>query len=73
MGANARLLLIEMVVGPPNEGWREKFSDLNMMVMPGGRERTRDEWENLLRSSGFTLTGITTTVVPSCIIEAAPA
>jgi hypothetical protein len=71
MSPRARLLIVEMVVGPPNEGWREKFSDLNMMVMPGGRERTQDEWTALLRASGFTLVGVTATATPSCVLEAA--
>ena len=33
-----------------------KFSDLNMLVMPGGRERTREEFSDLFAKSGFELT-----------------
>lgn len=73
MSTDGRILIVEMVVGPPNGGFREKFSDLNMLVMPGGRERTREEWEALLGSSAFRLIGITPTATPTCIIEAAPA
>ena len=34
------LLVIERIIAPPNEGADAKFSDLNMLVLPGGRERT---------------------------------
>ena len=33
-----------------------KFSDLNMLVSPGGRERTREEFSDLFARSGFELT-----------------
>ncbi|HUQ44011.1 MAG TPA: methyltransferase [Candidatus Limnocylindria bacterium] len=49
------LLLVERVVGPPNEDLEGKLSDLHMLVMPGGRERTREEWADLLRQGGFEL------------------
>lgn len=54
----AKLLLIERNVAPPNEMPATKFSDLNMLVAPGGRERTRDEYAALLQESGFELTGV---------------
>ena len=49
------LLVIERVVGPPNEDLEGHLSDLHMLVMPGGRERTRDEWTRLLAEGGFRL------------------
>ena len=67
----ARLLLIERNVGPPNEAPATKFSDLNMLVAPGGRERTREEFASLFALSGFELTR----VVPAGtgnVIEARP-
>ncbi|MBR0785906.1 methyltransferase [Bradyrhizobium iriomotense] len=57
-GESARLLLIERLIGPPNEMPGAKFSDLNMLVSPGGRERTREEFSDLLGKSGFELTRI---------------
>ena len=53
---NARLLLIERLVAPPNEMPATKFVDLNMLVSPGGRERTREEFADLIAKSGFELT-----------------
>src|SRR6185295_1619032 len=38
MPAGGTLLVLERVLAPPNEGRDGKFSDLNMLVMPGGRE-----------------------------------
>jgi hypothetical protein len=54
----ARLFLVERLVAPPNETPATKFGDLNMLVLPGGRERTREEFANLFTKSGFELTGI---------------
>lgn len=49
------LLIIEQIIEPPNQGPEGKFSDLNMLVAAGGRERTRAEWDELLRAGGFEL------------------
>ncbi len=39
------LLVVERQLGPANDQPEAKFSDLNMLVSPGGRERTTDEYE----------------------------
>jgi hypothetical protein len=49
------LLVIEPVIDRPNVGPGPKFADLNMMVAAGGRERTREEWEELFASAGWRL------------------
>lgn len=58
MPETATLLLIERLVAPPNEMPATKFVDLNMLVSPGGRERTRDEFSDLLTNAGFELTRV---------------
>lgn len=68
-----RLLVIERVLGPPNESPDGKFSDLNMLVAPGGQERTREEFATLLAAAGFTLTRVIPTGTRHSLIEAAPA
>ena len=73
MRDDAVLLVIERVLGPPNEDRDGKLSDLNMLVMPGGRERTRDEFEALLAAAGFRLLGVAETRSAWCIVEAEPA
>ena len=50
-----RLLVVERVIGPANEDLEGRLSDLHMMVMPGGRERTLDEWSRLLARGGLHL------------------
>jgi hypothetical protein len=52
------LLVVERVIGPPNEDLEGKLSDLHMLVMPGGRERTAPEWAELLAAGRFHLVEI---------------
>ena len=53
MTPDGRIVMVERIVAPPNEGRDAKFSDLNMLVAPGGRERTREEFEALLGLAGL--------------------
>ncbi|MBR1130300.1 methyltransferase [Bradyrhizobium iriomotense] len=71
MGQTAKLLLIERLVAPPNEMPATKFSDLNMLVSPGGRERTREEFSDLFARSGFALTAVLPAGLHN-VIEAQP-
>jgi hypothetical protein len=52
---HARLLVIERLIAAPNEGAEAKSSDLNMLVAPGGMERTQAEFDALLRNGGWRL------------------
>jgi hypothetical protein len=65
--------VVDRVLGPPNEGADPELSDLNMLVGPGGQERTRPEWAALLASAGFRLVGVTATASEVSLIEGAPA
>jgi len=76
MGDDARLLLVERV-SPARatesiEAQRILFTDMQMMVMLGGRERTVDEYASLLTAAGLTLTSVTPTSAEVDLIEAAP-
>jgi hypothetical protein len=74
MEPGAKLLIIDHVVPPANEGIVAKFLDLNMLVLPGGRERTEDEFRALLEASGFQLSRVLPTMPDNVsIIEAVPA
>jgi len=55
MPPHGRLLLFEGVVRGPNEPDTFKNLDLHMAVLLGGRERSADEWDDLLTASGFRL------------------
>jgi hypothetical protein len=72
MPPTAVLVVIERVVGPPNEIPEGKFSDLNMMVQYGALERTRQEFHSLLKSGGFEMTDVVVTRSPLSIIVAQP-
>jgi hypothetical protein len=69
----ARLLVVERVVGGPNEDLQGKLSDLHMLVMPGGLERTLDEWRDLLARGGWELRRTEPLVGGWEMLEAAPA
>ena len=72
MTAEAKLLLVERVVEPPNEGLISKFSDLNMLVMLGALERTYDEYSALCRTAGFETRGTARAGSHFQVIEAVP-
>jgi O-methyltransferase domain/Dimerisation domain len=67
-----RLLVVEPVIRPGNEPDAAKFSDLNMLVMLGGRERTADDFGRLYAEAGYRLTNIIPTGSVFHIIEGAP-
>ena len=69
--SQGRLLLVEFVVPPGNTPSLGKLNDLNMLVIPGGRERTREEFEDLLGAARFRLGGIYPTAAQS-IVEGIP-
>ena len=70
---HGRLFLIEWVLGGANERPGAKFSDLNMLVNPGGRERTIGEYASLFEQAGFRLVREVETASGHSVIEAAPA
>jgi hypothetical protein len=63
------VLVVERELGPPNTEPEAKLSDLNMMVGPGGRERTRDEFAALFAESGFELERVVSTPIGLHIFE----
>jgi O-methyltransferase domain/Dimerisation domain len=67
------LLVVERLVDPPNEGPETKLGDLNMLVGPGGRERTREEFEALFEAAGYKLVGDTSTDSGMHVLEGTPA
>jgi hypothetical protein len=55
---HARLLVIERLIAAPNEGADAKLADLNMLVGPGGMERTREEFAALFSTSGWRVVAV---------------
>ena len=72
-GRGVTLLVLERELGSPNENREAKFADLNMLVGPGGRERTIEEYRGLLGTAGFHLRGITPSRSGIDIVEAVAA
>ena len=71
-----RLILVERVVPDRVEhsiaAQGSVVSDLNMMVISGGRERTSNEYQALLRAAGFEMTNIIPTRSEVSVVECVP-
>jgi len=65
----ARVLLVESVIPPGNEFHVGKLLDLEMLLLPGGIERTEAEYAALLRAGGFRLRRVLPLPSPSSIVE----
>ena len=73
MPEDAKVLIIDAVVPGLNEPHFAKFLDLEMLMLPGGKERTEEEFRTLLHNSGFAMTRVIPTQSNVCIIEAVKA
>lgn len=70
--SSGRLLLVESVVPTGNEPHPSKLMDFVMLTALGGRERTAEEYRQLLDEAGFRLTRVIATDSPMSVIEAVP-
>lgn len=73
MPAQARLLLIEMVLPHGDAPHFGKILDMVMLALPGGEERTQEEYGALLAKAGFRLTQVVSTESTVSVIEAVKA
>jgi hypothetical protein len=73
VGPGGRLLIVDTVIPPGNDPSFAKFLDVNMLVIPGGRERTEAQYRDLLGAAGFRLARVVPTRMEVDIIEAVPA
>ena len=69
---DGRVILIESVIPPGNAPALGKIIDLEMLVMPGGRERTETEFRRLFERAGYQVTRIVPTQSPLSVVEARP-
>ena len=67
-----KVLVVDQVVPTGNTPSASKIMDLEMLVAPGGRERTTQEWDRLFSQSGFKLERIISTPANQAIIEGSP-
>jgi SAM-dependent methyltransferase len=69
MKPDGRLLLVEGIIPPGNEPSFGKLLDLTMLVIPGGKERTEEEYHKLYADCGFDLTRVVPTGAEVSVIE----
>ena len=65
-----KVILIEDVLSPGNEPNMGKWIDIEMFMMPGGKERTEEEFRDLFARSGLKLTRVFPTKSPLWVVEA---
>jgi hypothetical protein len=73
IGQTGRLLVVESVIAPGNGPDFAKLLDLNMLVVPGGKERTEAEYRALYAAAGFRLARVVPTRAGVGVIEGLPA
>ena len=71
MGKDGRLLVVESVIPPGNDASFGKLLDLAMLAIPGGEERTEEEYRKLYQAAGFQSTRIVPTTAEVSVIEGA--
>ena len=73
MNPGGRVLLVESVIADGNAQDFGKLMDIEMLVSPGGKERTAAEYEELFARAGFRMTRIVPTNSAYSVIEAVAA
>src|SRR5262249_36921432 len=73
MAPGGRVLVVEHVIRPGNAPDWAKLLDINMLVLPGGQERTLAEFRALFGRAGLRLLRVHRTAAALCILEAASA
>jgi len=69
---SGRILIVETVLSGKDEPALARVHDLSMLVLTRGRERTEDEFFQLLARSGFDLKGVLPVQPMTCVVEAVP-
>ncbi len=68
-----KLLVVDSVIQSGNDFSPAKFLDLQMLIFPGGRERSEKQFRELFAASGWHLSRIVPTAVMDSIVEGVPA
>jgi len=64
-----KLIVVDVVLGETSTTF-EAWMDLLMMILLAGKERTRNDWDNLLKQGGFKVEAVTSPGTLCSIIEA---
>ena len=70
MKPDSKLLIVEFVLPEGDTPHLGKLADIVMLVIPGGQERTTDEYDALLAKAGFRMIRVVPTETPVSIVEA---
>jgi O-methyltransferase domain len=73
VNSGGKLLAVDNVIQPGNDFAVGKFMDLQMLIFPGGRERTEKQFRDLFAAAGWQLSRVIPTGVPESIVEGVPA
>ena len=71
-GPGAVVLLVELVIPRHDRDFPGKWADLEMLLNLGSRERTADEYRDLLGRTAFRTTRVVRTASPLSLVEARP-
>jgi hypothetical protein len=72
MKPSGKLLIVEFVLPAGNTPHFGKLADMVMLAIPGGEERTEDEYATLLAKAGFRLNRVVPTASDVSVVEASP-
>jgi hypothetical protein len=70
MATKGRVLVVEHVIPPGNAANWGKLLDINMLVLTGGLERTKEEFRALFARAGLKLKRVVPTECPLSVLEA---
>lgn len=70
MSPSGRVLIIEMVLPQDDTPHLGKITDMVMLALPGGEERTEEDYDELLGKAGFRLDRVVPTESPVSVVEA---
>jgi C-methyltransferase len=69
-GSRATVLLVELVIPNNNRDFPGKWADLEMLLNLAARERTADEYGDLLSQAGLRMIRVVQTASPLSVVEA---
>ena len=69
VNSGGKLLVVDNVIQPGNDFSPAKFLDLQMLIFPGGCERTQEQFRELFAAAGWRLSRIIPTVASDSIVE----
>ena len=69
MGPKGKVFVVDNVIPSGNDPHWGKLLDINMLVLAGGRERTREEFGKIFAAAGFKLARVVETKCPLSIVE----